>query len=79
MIASCSKEKECRVLDKSDEENDEAADNEVKNIMSKWKRSKSATEKPVAKKLTTSSLSPAVEKKLKMDSCAKELPEDLYG
>ena len=78
-MALCCDEKECRVLDKSDDENDEAADNEVKNIMSKWKKSKSATEEPVAKKLKTSNISPAVEKKSKTDSCPKELPEDLDG
>ena len=45
--------------------------------MSKWRRSKSATEEPVAKKLKTSSISPATEKKSNTDSCATELPEDL--
>ena len=47
--------------------------------MSKWKKSKSATEEPVAKKLKTSSICPAVEEKSKTDSRASELPEDLDG
>ena len=65
MIASWSEEKKCRVLDKSDQESDKAADTEVKKIMSKWKRSKSATEEPVAKKMKTSSISPAVKNRSK--------------
>lgn len=67
MMASCSGEKESRVLDKSDEESELDADNEVKRIMSKWTKAKSATEEPVAKKLK------------KMDSSAPELSEDVAG
>lgn len=67
MMASCSGEKESRVLDKSDEESELDADNEVKRIMSKWTKAKSATEEPVAKKLK------------KTDSSAPELSKDVAG
>lgn len=69
MMASCSGEKESRVLDKSDhdKESDFDADNEVKGIMSKWTKAKSGTEEHVAKKLK------------KIDSSAPELSEDVDG
>jgi len=63
MMASCSGKKESRVLNKSDEESDFDADNEVKGIMSKCTKTKSAMEEPVAKKLK------------KMDSSAPEISD----
>lgn len=66
-MASCNGEKESRVLDKSDEQSNFDADNEVKGIMSKWTKAESATEELVGKKLKQT------------DSFAPELSEDVDG